>query len=48
MWTVMDLTVKNSIENIFYEGFKPALFFAPFYSMFYMALSYVIYIYDVN
>ena len=48
MWTIMEVTARNSFENIFYEGFKPAIFFMPFYSMFAMALPYAFYIFDVN
>ena len=45
---VLTLTAKNLIDNVFYEGFKPALLFLPFYSMFAMALPYAIYVFDVN
>ena len=48
MWVVLGLTARNFFENIFYEGFKPALLFVPVYSMFALALPYAIYIYDVN
>jgi hypothetical protein len=48
MWGVLDLTARNFFENIFYEGFKPAVLFVPVYTMFAMALPYALYIYDVN
>ena len=47
MWFVLELTAKNLFDNVFYEGFKPALLFAPVYGMFAVALPYAIYIYDV-
>ena len=47
MWSVLELTAKNLFDNVFYEGFKPALLFAPVYGMFAVALPYAIYIYDV-
>ena len=48
MWGVMDITWKNFFGNTFYEGFKPALLFVPFYSMLALALPYVMFIYDVT
>jgi hypothetical protein len=48
MWTIMELTARNLIENIFYEGFKPALFFVPVYLSFAMALPCAFYIFNVN
>ena len=47
MWAVLELTAKNLFDNVFYEGFKPALLFAPVYGMFAVALPYAIYMYDV-
>ena len=48
MWGVLELTARNFFENVFYEGFKPALLFLPVITMFSMALPYSFYIYDVN
>ena len=48
MWGVMRITFINFFDNVFYEGFKPAIFFIPVYSMFALALPYAFYVYDVS
>ena len=48
MWDAFSLTFYNFFDNIIYEGFKPALFFVPVYSMLAVALPYIFYVYDVS
>ena len=48
MWDVLGIVFLNFFDNIIYEGFKPAIFFIPVYSMLNLALPYVFYIYDTS
>ena len=48
MWDAFSLTFYNFFDNIIYEGFKPAIFFVPVYSMLAVALPYAFYVYDVS
>ena len=47
IFEVMEMTFRNFFDNVFYEGFKPSIFFIPFYTLFGMALPYSLYIWNV-
>ena len=48
LFELMSISWSNFFDNIFYEGFKPAIFFLPFYTMLSMTVPYGLYIWNVT